>query len=130
MEVRMGRIGASATPEATSRAFAQAIGARDPEAACAFLAADGCLLTPDGTEVRGKAQVREVLAQLTGIHTLIRIEMGRVMIAGSVAIVSQDWTLSSKGSEHEPYDRSFSALLVLEQGEQGWKVMVAAPWGM
>lgn len=130
MEAGMGTIGASATPEATSQGFARAISARDPEAAATFFSTAGCLLTPDGTEVCGKAQVREFLAQLTMVYSLIEIKLGRVLTTGAVSLVSQDWTLSSKGPRQEPFQRSHSALLVLGQGEQGWRVMVAAPWGM
>lgn len=123
-------IGANATPEGVSRAFAAGVAARDPESAVSFFSKDGCLLTADGTEVRGKAQVREVLAQIVMTHPLIRIAMGRMLIADEVAISSQRWTIGSKGSNEDLFERSFGALLVLSrEGHEGWRVVVAAPWG-
>lgn len=123
-------VDAGATPEAAARAFAVAVAARDPEAAGACLSTEGCLLTPDGTEVHGKARMREVLAQLMAIHARVRIEMGRVLTVGAVAVASQEWTLRSKGPPREPFERSYAALLVLGQEKEGWRVMVAAPWGL
>jgi ketosteroid isomerase-like protein len=129
MEAGPGTIGTGATPEGVSREFAAGVAARDPEAAVAFLATDGCLLTADGTEVRGKAQAREVLAQIVMTHPLIRIATGRMLIAGEVAVVSQRWTIGSKGSGEGLFERSFAAVLVLSREEEGWRVAVAAPWG-
>lgn len=130
MEAGLGAVEADATPEAISRAFAAAVVGRNPEAAGACLSAEGCLLTPDGTEVRGKAQMREILAQLMVTHTQIRVELGRVLTAGTGAVASQNWTLFSKGPHDEPFERSHSALLVLGHEKRGWRVMIAAPWGL
>ena len=129
MEAGPETIDTGATPEGASREFAAAVAARDPEAAVAYLSQDGCLLTADGTEVRGKAQVREVLAQIVMTHPLIRIATGRMLIAGEVAVASQNWTIGSKGSGQQLFERSFGALLVLNREEEGWRVIVAAPWG-
>jgi ketosteroid isomerase-like protein len=130
MEAGLGTVDAGATPEAISQAFAAAVVGRDPEAAGACLAAEGCLLTPDGTEVRGRAQMREVLAQLAVTHTQIRVELGRVLTAGAVAVAAQNWTLSSKGPHREPFERSHAALLVLGREKRGWRVTIVAPWGL
>jgi ketosteroid isomerase-like protein len=130
MEAGLAVGDAGATPEAISRAFAAAVAARDPEAAGACLSGGGCLLTPDGTEVCGKPQVREVLAQLAAIHTEIRIELGRVLSTGATAVGSQQWTLCSKGSPSKPFEQTHAAVLVLAREQQGWRVSIVAPWGL
>lgn len=122
---------AGVTPESVSRAFAEGISALDLEAAGACLAAEACLLTPEGTEVRGRAEAREALAQLTAIHSLIRAEAGRVLISGEMAVAAQRWKVSTRSSARDAAEQQdLSVMLVLKQGEGGWQVAVVAPWGM
>jgi ketosteroid isomerase-like protein len=119
-----------ATPEGGARAFAEAVLARDPEAAAALFSIRGVLLTPDGAEVRGRAALREALAQMTMAQPLIRVEAERVLVAASLALVSQDWTVYSQGTGDELFEQSLPALLAMVPDEQGWQVHIAAPWGM
>jgi ketosteroid isomerase-like protein len=121
---------AGVTPESVSRAFAEGISALDLEAAGACLAAEACLLTPEGTEVRGRAKVRETLAQLTAIHSLIRAEAGRVLISGEMAVAAQRWKVSTRDPAGETTKQNLSVMLVLAREEPGWQVAVVAPWGM
>jgi ketosteroid isomerase-like protein len=122
---------AGVTPESVSRAFAEGISALDLEAAGACLAAKACLLTPEGTEVRGRAKVRETLAQLTAIHSLIRAEAGRVLISGEMAVAAQRWKVFTRDDPaREPAQQDLSVMLVLAREEPGWQVAVVAPWGM
>jgi ketosteroid isomerase-like protein len=121
---------AGVTPESVSRAFAEGISALDLEAAGACLAAEACLLTPEGTEVRGRAKVRETLAQLTAIHSLIRAEAGRVLISGEMAVAAQRWKVSTRDLAREAAEQDLSVMLVLAREEPGWQVTVVAPWGM
>lgn len=125
-----GPLDGKATPEATARSFADAVARRDQKAAGTLLVAESCLLTPDGTEVRGKANVEEVLAQLTITHPRIRVEVGQVLTAGLVAVASQRWWISSKSADEGLFERSLPALLVLGQHQGGWRVSVVAPWGI
>jgi hypothetical protein len=130
MEAALGALGAGATPEATAFAFAAAVAARDPATASSLFSNQGMLLTPDGTEVRGRAPLREILAQMAMTQPLVRFEPGRTLATEGQAIVSQTWTISSKGAGEERFEQSLSPIFALARGERGWLLLAAAPWGM
>jgi hypothetical protein len=80
--------------------------------------------------VRGRAKVRETLAQLTAIHSLIRAEAGRVLISGEMAVAAQRWKVFTRDPERGGAAEDLSVMLVLAREEPGWQVAVVAPWGM
>ena len=44
------------------------------------------ILTPDGTEVTGRARVAEVLRQITSSDHQLEIRVGRTVVTGSIAL--------------------------------------------
>jgi ketosteroid isomerase-like protein len=113
---------------AASRAFAAALLARDAEGAAAHLAADGCILTPDGTEVVGRAAAGEVLAQIVASGQELEIRLGRTVARGDLALSTQFWRRRSNG-EAEEFEDSTVARLVLAREAGRWSIAIASPWG-
>lgn len=118
------------TAEEAIGSFAAALSGGDSEAAAVCFAPDGCLLTPDGTAVAGIQQIREVLVQLTAARSRIRFDLARVVRAGPVALCSQRWTVSSRGTG-DPFERHFSSTIVLGYSKQpeDWHLLIASLWG-
>jgi ketosteroid isomerase-like protein len=112
--------------EATARAFARALLARDPHAAAVLMAADARLITPDGTEMVGRDRIRPVLAQITSSIQPLEIRAGRSVVAGGIALCAQSWRRG--GSGVSSYETSNTARLVLRRSARRWEIVIASPW--
>jgi ketosteroid isomerase-like protein len=113
-------------PLATSRAFGQALLARDPRAAASCLAADARILSADGTELAGREQAFELLHQITTSAQVLEIRVGRCVVAGGVALCTQYWRRRTPGPGG--HDASTIARLVLARSGGSWQIVIASPW--
>jgi ketosteroid isomerase-like protein len=108
--------------------FARALLGGDPTAAVAYFAADGQILTPDGTQLSGRASILAVLSQLTAGEPLLEIRSGRTVVADGVALSTQFWTRSMRTAPSEVFEANSVARFVLVRKSQGWQIAIAAPW--
>jgi ketosteroid isomerase-like protein len=113
--------------EATARAFARALLARDPRAAATLMASDARLITPDGTEMIGRDLIRPILAQITTSVQPLEIRAGRTVVKGTVALCTQLWRRGG-GPGALPYEASSTARLVLTRSARRWEIAIASPW--
>lgn len=113
--------------EHVAHEFAQAMMSGDAAAASACFAAGARFLTPDRTEICGRAAIRSVLAQLAGSEVRLQILLGRVVTSGEVALATQQWRRSGKDGL-ERFEDSTAANLVLVRGQGGWAIAIASPW--
>jgi ketosteroid isomerase-like protein len=118
-----------ASPRETTRAFAAALNAADIDAATHCFAKDACLVTPDATAIRGREEIRPILAQLIARRTRIEVTASSLLAAGEVALGSERWTIRSAGPEGVVFAQDSSPALVLRNLEGAWKLAIAAPWG-
>jgi ketosteroid isomerase-like protein len=130
----MARASGSATERPTSAAataarFAAALLGGDPRAAAEHFSVDAQLLTPDGTQVSGRASILGVLAQLTAAEQKLEIKSGRTVSTGAVALCTQYWKRSSRDLSRERFEVDHVARLVLVRGVEGWQIVIASPWG-
>jgi ketosteroid isomerase-like protein len=117
---------AAAGPEATARAFARALVARDPRAAAAHLSPDARLVTPDGTEVSGREAAAAILTQLTTSERALEVRAGRTVVCADTARCAQHWRWGDPGPDDPA---AGTARLVLARRGGGWKIVIACPWG-
>jgi ketosteroid isomerase-like protein len=131
-----GRVGPKADPnalepagaDAASRAFARAMVSRDALAAASYFSHAARMLTPDGTEVRGRLQIVEVLRQVTDASAELEISVGHSVVGEGVAFCTQFWRRRAPGQKAGGFDSQTTARLVLAVREEGWRIMIAAPW--
>lgn len=116
------------TPQESTRAFAASIGRADLDAAAYCFAKDACLVTPDATAVRGREEIRPILHQLIVVESQIEVQESSVLAAGEVALGTERWIVTSRGSEGDSFSRALTPMLVLRQLEDVWKLAVALPW--
>lgn len=128
MEVLV-KAGAAATPVELCARLLYALGAPRPQALAACLTRDACLVTPDSTTVRGRADVAAVLVQLPLGGTRVEADPPHVLAAGDAALVSGRWHFASPAPGNSEFRQSTEAVLALSRVEGGWKVSIAAPWG-
>jgi ketosteroid isomerase-like protein len=119
----------TSTPQHTTRVFTAAINAANLAAATNCFAKDACLVTPDATAIKGREEIRQILAQLIDRRTQIEVLGSSVLVAGGVALSSDRWTISSAGAGGTVFAQELVPALVLRQLEGVWKLAVAAPWG-
>ena len=110
-----------------SRAFASVLSAGDLERAAACFARDGCLVTPDGTAIHGRPQIRAVLAQMVARRTEIDVELSNSIRAGEVVLVRERWRVRA-GEVGAQVEHTLHPTLVLRQIEGAWKLSIATPW--
>ncbi len=118
-----------ATPEEVCTALIAALNAARTSAVAACLTRGVCLLTPDSTVVRGRADVVAVLAQLPVAGTQVETESPRVLASGEVSIVNAGWRFVTRDHEGAELLLRTEAVVVLTRVEGSWKVSLAAPWG-
>ncbi|HEY6730088.1 MAG TPA: nuclear transport factor 2 family protein [Solirubrobacterales bacterium] len=117
------------SPEAALRRFTEGLIGHDARAAAAAFAAEGVLITPDGTAVSGAGPIHEVLVQLTAQRTVLEFELARVVRVGDVALCSQRWRHCRRGPGGVA--RGFHATVVTAAGKSDgrWELLVASLWG-
>lgn len=119
----------STTPERASLAFAAALGAGDHHLAASCFARDACFLTPDATVIRGRDEIRDILAQLIAMRLEVRVELRSILTVGDIALSSERWTTRLDGAEVDSLVQTSRSTSVLKRVEDGWKLLIAAPWG-
>jgi uncharacterized protein (TIGR02246 family) len=116
-------------PERALASFTAALGRRDLHGATACFTREGCLITPDGTAVHGREDIRGVLAQLIAGRMEIEVERVVVRRAGDVALVSGHVTMRSDGPERTRFVQACDPMMVIHRVDETWKLAVIAPWG-
>jgi ketosteroid isomerase-like protein len=124
-----GAVERSGSAASTAGQFAAALLEGDPRAAADYFSVDAQLLTPDGTQVTGRASILGVLAQLTAAEQKLEIRTGRIVSTGAVALCTQYWKRSSSDLSRERFEANHVAKLVLVRGADGWQIVIASPWG-
>lgn len=110
-------------------ALVRALGERDLGRACACFAREGCLITPDGTAIRGRERIRPLLAQLIARRTQIEVEFSSVLTSGDTALASERWTIHCDGVEGSRFAQASNPTMVLRRLGTEWKLEIAALWG-
>lgn len=101
---------------------------RLPTAAACFTR-EGCMVTPDGTVVHGRAEISTLLAQMVARRTEVEVEQLVVRRAGDVALATGRLTLRSDGPEGTRFEQICDPMMVIHRVDGTWKLAVVAPWG-
>lgn len=118
-----------AKPQEATLAFAEAINRADLNGATSCFVLDACLITPDSTAIRGRGEIRPILAQLIARQTQIEVLVSSVLAAGEVALGSEHWRINSAGPEGGHFAQESRPVVVARRLEGGWKLAIAALWG-
>jgi len=109
-------------------AFNAALSEGDLALAAACFTREGCLITPDGTAVHGRADIAAILAQMIARRTEIEAEQLVVRTAGDVALASGRLTMRSDGPEGARLVQSCTPTLAMHRIEGEWKIAILSPW--
>lgn len=114
-----------ARAEGALHSFVAALGSADLGAATACFTREGCMITPDGTAVHGRAGIGPLLAQLIARETEIEIEQLAIHTARDVALATGRLAIRSDGGR---LVQSCGPTVALQRVEGTWKIAVLAPW--
>lgn len=126
MKLRLAKEGLS--PGCGGAALAEALNRGDVEAAAECFCADARLVTPDATAVHGREGIRLLLVQLVAVQTRIRVERSEAAYGFGSAVVTERWSVTSRGAEGRELRRTLEPLLVLRLVDERWKLAIAEPW--
>lgn len=119
---------AAASVEEALRDFIEALGEGDLGGAAACFTREGCMITPDGTAVHGRAAVAGLLAQLIDRGTEIDVSQVVVRRAGDVALLGGRLTLSADGPLGARVFQTCRPTMAMRRVEGRWKIAILAPW--
>jgi uncharacterized protein (TIGR02246 family) len=118
------------SPAAVSEAFVAAVNAGNLERAVDLYRTDAVLLAPDGQCARGADAIRELLAGLLAMQVAMTTRIEQAIEVGEVAVASESWTMSPQGTGTAGSEQSGRSIVVFVRGEEGWRFLVDAPWGL
>src|ERR1700679_2104380 len=108
--------------------LARALSSGDLDRATACFSREACFVTPDGTAIHGRRQMRHLLAQLVARRVEIEIESSNVLGGDGVLLACERWRICS-GSAANRLVQIVHPVLVMRPVEGEWKLVIAAPWG-
>jgi ketosteroid isomerase-like protein len=114
--------------EAAIHGFIAAIGAGDLRGAAACFTREGCLVTPDGTAIHGRAEIAGILAQLIARRTEIEVEQLVIRRANDIALATGWFSMCSDGPDGARLSQACGPTAALHLVEGSWKIAVIAPW--
>jgi ketosteroid isomerase-like protein len=127
-EEEPGKAVSSAGPLSPFHVFTSALGRGDLESAAACFTREGCLITPDGTVIHGRAEIGEILSQMAARGTVIEADQLVLRVGGDVGLVSGRFTLRSDGPGGARLVQNCIPAAAVRLIEGTWKIAVLAPW--
>jgi len=109
--------------------FAKHISDSNIDEVMALYEPEATYVTMSGEPLRG-AQIRQHFERLTALRPQMSGEMGKVIEAGEVALVSNHWQFTGQRPGGQPVQTGGTSAVVLRRRTDGtWGVLIDDPWG-
>jgi uncharacterized protein (TIGR02246 family) len=116
------------TPADVDRLFGERVNAGDVDGVVALYEPTATLLGLDGTPATGHAAIRAAIAGLVSLAPRMTMNVGRVVEAGDVAALYNDWHMTGTGPDGKALDVRGSALeIVRRQADGRWLFVIDDP---
>ena len=117
------------SPEECDRLFGEYLNAGNLESLAGLYEPDATLAQQDGSIVTGSAAIREALGGFVAMQPRIRMNVVKVVEAGDIAVLYNDWSLSAKGPDGSPIQLNGKAIEVVRRQADGtWRFVVDDPF--
>jgi uncharacterized protein (TIGR02246 family) len=117
------------SPEACDRLFVEHVNAGDLDAALSLYEPAGRMVRRDGGVAEGQGEIRDVLARLIALRPRMTTEIVKIVTAGDLALVYNDWHLSGKRPDGQPVEATGKALeVVRRQSDGSWRFTLDDPY--
>jgi uncharacterized protein (TIGR02246 family) len=118
------------SPADVSDAFVQAVNAGDLESAIGLYREDAVLLAPDGSQARGASAIRGLLQNLISMRVQMTTRIRSVIVTDDFAVASEDWTMRLDTGGDDDTEQHGRSIVCFANGEDGWRFVIDAPWGL
>jgi uncharacterized protein (TIGR02246 family) len=119
------------TAQEIAAQLAHAINTGDLQSALQMWEKDAKMISGDGSEVRGREAIANVLQTLINNGMKVELELHSLRQAGPTALATGTLTMRTRGPDGESFSHSSDSLVVYHQGEDGiWRVAIDFPWGL
>ncbi len=117
---------AAQSPEACEELFAQYINERDVDRLLALYEPQASHVRADGTTAQGKDAIRLVLTEFAAMRPTLQVSLKKIVQAGyDLAVVYDDWTLTTKGPDGEPAEMNGKGCRIIRRQQDGaWMFVV------
>ena len=113
------------SPEACDRLFVEHVNAGDLDAVLSLYEPACRMVRRDGGVAQGHGEIREILARLIAQRPRMTAEIVKVVTAGDLAMVYNDWRLSGKRPDGQPVEAAGKALEVVRRQPDGtWRFIL------
>lgn len=117
------------SPEDADRLFGEYVNAGDLDSLVGLYESDAVLGQQDGSVVAGHTAIRESLSPLLDARPTISMHVVRVVRAGDIATLYNDWTVVAKGLDGSSIEMQGKAIEVVRRQSDGtWKFIIDDPW--
>lgn len=117
------------SPEACDRLFVEHVNTGDLDAVLSLYEPACRMVRRDGGLAQGHAEIREVLQRLIALRPRMTTEIVKVVAAGDLAMVYNDWRLSGKRPDGQPVEAAGKALEVVRRQPDGtWRFILDDPY--
>lgn len=117
------------SPEECNRLFGEYASAGDIDALLALYEPQACLTGPDGSVALGHEAIRDALAPFAGGTVRMRMDVVKVVRAGDVAVLTNEWSASGRIADGSPLEIGGRAIEVMRrQADGSWRYVVDDPY--
>ena len=117
-------------PEDCDRLFAEGVNAGDADAVVALYEEGACFVQREGVAI-GPTAIRPLILRMLAAKPRLTCNVRKVVRAGEdLALLYNDWSLSSAGPDGKTVERTGKALeLVRRQADGTWRYVMDDPYG-
>jgi uncharacterized protein (TIGR02246 family) len=116
-------------PTETVECLGQFLAAGDVQGALALYDEDATFVVEPGSCAVGHGQIGAALEQFASMRPLLQNDVQQVVLAGDLALVTNNWTLDGRSADGTPVRLSGRSSDVLRRTATGeWKIAIDDPW--
>ena len=120
----------SESPEEVIRSFSESLSQGDVDAMVSLYEEDATFTPEPGRAVSGREAIREALEGFVAMSPRMEGSIGKVLVAGETALVTNHWTLRGVGPDGSPVELAGTSADVLRRRPDGaWRIAIDDPWG-
>ncbi|WP_167474784.1 YybH family protein [Nocardia arthritidis] len=114
------------TPAELLPGITAAINGGDPGEVVRFFDEEACFAMPDGTLVRGHAQLLAMYRQRLALRPEITTRAAKIIEAGDIALVTNVWSTRLRNGTMDGSDsfEGVATLVLRRQADRTWRILV------
>jgi uncharacterized protein (TIGR02246 family) len=118
------------SPLNTINSLTEAINQGDLDAALDLYEPDAVLVAQPGQVARGRAGIRDALAQFVSLKPTLRGQFQQTVESGDIVLYCSKWSLTGTSPDGEKVEMAgVSSDILRRQPDGRWLIVIDNPWG-